>query len=282
MRKITIVGAGQFGPLSGMRAYAPTMSSFAGFEALIGYPGGQPQGSLNFAIGDPNASAHGLLAALAALHRAAATGQGSYIDLSQIAALTGTLRPYLIEQQLNGMQPPLSGNRHPAMAPHGIFPAAGNDRWLTLAICSDADWTVLCSLAPDADWARDSRFATNDGRLAAVDALEAALGSWTRTFERDSLVGTLRAKGIASVPVLSVQEMWRHPHFAARGTHAPVDIPTYGQEEVFAAPWHFSRFTPRIVTPGPALGQHNRHILTGLLGVSPEQFDTLTAAGVIA
>ncbi len=279
---LAMSAAGQFGALSGMRAYAPTMSSFAGLEALIGYPGDRPLGSLNFAIGDPNASSHGLLAALAALHRAAATGEGSYIDLSQVAALTGTLRTGLVAQQEHGKQPPLTGNRHPAMAPHGIFPAAGSDRWLTLAVTTDAEWAILCSLAPAADWACDPRFATVGGRLAGVGALETGLAQWTRAFDRDALVAMLRAKGLASVPVLSIEEMWRHPHFAARGSHAPVEIPVYGQEQIYAAPWRFTRFAPQVSAPGPALGQHNREILMGLLGLSAAEFDTLTEAGVIA
>ena len=279
---LAMSAAGQFGPLANMRAYAPTMSSFAGLEALVGYPGGTPMGALNFALGDPDASAHGLLAALAALHRAQATGEGSYVDLSQIAALAGTLRPLLIQAQIEGRQPLLAGNRHPAQAPHGIFPASGTDRWLTLAVADDAQWRALAELVPHEPWASDPRFATTPGRLANVEALEAAIGRWTTAQDRDALVARLRSAGLASAPVLSIEEMWRHPHFQARQIHSLVDIPVYGPEAVFRAPWQFSRFAPVVERPGPSMGQHNRPVLSGIVGIPDDEIDQLVEAGVVS
>lgn len=280
---LAMSAAGQFGPLATMRAYAPTMSSFAGLEALVGYPAGDvPLGALNFALGDPNASAHGLLAALAALHHAEATGEGCYVDLSQIAALTGTLRPLLVRAQVDGRQPPLAGNRHPTMAPHGIFPADGADRWLTLAVADDAQWRALAELAAGEAWASDPRFATALARRANVDALEAAIGRWTAGQDRDALVTRLRAAGLASAPVLSIEEMWRDPHFEARRIRTLVDIPIYGPEAMFRGPWQFSRFAPVISRPGPAMGEHNGEVLSGILGLSDEEIDRLVEAGVVS
>lgn len=280
---LAMSAAGQFGPLSAMRAYAPTMSSFAGLEALVGYPGGdKPLGALNFALGDPDASAHGLFAALAALNRAAATGEGSYIDLSQIAALAGTLRPLLIKAQIEGRQPPIAGNRHPAMAPHGIFPARGSDRWITLATANDAQWRALTELAHGEGWASDPRFATVEARLADVALLEADIGRWTATQDRDELVARLRAAGLPSVPVLSLDEMWHDPHLAARQISSIVEIPVYGPEAIFRAPWRFSRFAPAIERPGPSLGEHNGEILSDILGLSNEEIDRLVEAGIVS
>ena len=279
---LAMSAAGQFGPLSSMRAYAPTMSSFAGLEALVGYPGGAPLGSLNFALGDPNASAHGLLAALAALHHAKATGEGSYVDVSQIAALAGTLRTQFVQAQIADRQPQLSGNRHLAIAPHGIFPARGNDRWLTLAAADDRQWHALSDLASGEPWASDPRFKTTGGRLENVTVLEANIARWTASQDRDELVARLRAAGLSSAPVLSVDEMWRDPHFEARRVKSVVDIPVYGPEAVFRAPWLFSRFDPVINRPGPSMGQHNGAVLSGILGLSTAEIDRLVEAGIVS
>ncbi|MDE0810187.1 MAG: CoA transferase, partial [Alphaproteobacteria bacterium] len=130
--------AGQHGALSMIRAYAPTMSSFVGMEALVSYRGEAPTGALNFALSDPGASPHAIAPLLAALHRAQTTGAACYIYFSQIKSLLGTLRPYLLDNQVNGRQPPSLGNGHAAMAPHGLYPAAGEDRWLTLSVGDDA------------------------------------------------------------------------------------------------------------------------------------------------
>ena len=279
---LAMSAAGQFGALANMRAYAPTMSSFAGLEAMVGYAGEAPIGALNFGLGDPNGSVHALVAVLAALRRADSTGAGCYIDLSQIEALLGILRPYLIDSQVHGRQSPTMGNSHPDMAPHGIYPAAGADSWLTLVAANEPQWKALAQLAAGQGWAQDSRFQTLQGRLAQRAELDAAVGRWTATQPRDAVVGRLRAAGIASTPVLSVQQQWQDPHFAARQIKQPVEIPFFGAADMFKAPWRFSDFVPHISNSGPLTGQHNDMVFGDLLGLSPQEIADLKQNGVIA
>ena len=279
---LAMSAAGQFGSLANMRAYAPTMSSFVGMEALVGYPGEEPIGALNFGLGDPNASVHALVAVLAALRRVRSTGEGCYIDLSQIEALLSTLRPYLLDTQLRGSQTPVMGNRHPDMAPHGIYPASGDDAWLTLAVANDAQWLALQTLATGQTWPMDGRFQTREGRLANAAELDRFVAQWTAGQSRDELVSQLRHAGIASSPVLSVEEQWKDPQFEARHIKQTVDIPVYGKEDLFKAPWHFSDFSPQIERCGPLLGQHNDLVLGDLLGLSPEEIADLKQSGVVA
>ena len=279
---LAMSAAGQFGALAGMRAYAPTMSSFAGMEALIGYPDEEPIGALNVGLADPNASVHGLLAALAGLRRAQATGIGCYLDLSQVEALAGVLRPYLLDAQVQERQPPTTGNRHPTMAPHGIYPARGDDSWLTIAVLDDTQWRELARLAERQEWAVDPRFATTKGRLNYVADVDTVVGSWSRGQDRDGLVERLRAAGIASSPVQGAEEMWRDPHFAARRLGQPIDIPGFGPDLVARAPWRFSGFQPTVSRAGPELGEHNRHVFGGLLGLDNNEIERLIEDGVIA
>jgi crotonobetainyl-CoA:carnitine CoA-transferase CaiB-like acyl-CoA transferase len=286
---LAMSAAGQFGPQSNMRAYAPTMSSFVGMESLVGYRGEEPIGALNFGLGDPNASAHGLVAVLAALRRARATGEGCYIDVSQVEALLSTLRPYLLASQMDRRQPQPLGNAHPDMAPHGIYPAAESDAWLTLAVTADAQWAALREVATavtnsgdNSSWTSDPRFATRAGRLAERDALDAAIAAWTRTQPRDALVARLRSAGIASSPVLSVEEQWHDPQYVAREVKSRVTIPVYGDEDLFRAPWRFSDFAARIERCGPTLGEHNDHVFGELLGLPADEIAALKESGVIA
>jgi crotonobetainyl-CoA:carnitine CoA-transferase CaiB-like acyl-CoA transferase len=275
-------GAGQFGPLADMRTYAPTMSSFAGLESLVGYPGELPTGALNFAIGDPNAAAHGLVALFAALARRETTGRGGYIDLSQTEALVGTLTPYVLQAQLKGCQPPTNGNAHPAMAPHGIYPAAGVDSWLSIAVRDDQDWAALARVADDQPWARDAQFADTGSRIAKREALDGMLAAWTATRDRDGLVDDLRAAGIPASPVNDIDGLWNNRQIAARGLAESVEIPGLAPETLFRAPWNVSGIAITTGTRGPLVGEHNERVLCGILGLSQEEFERLTAAGVIA
>ena len=87
------------------------------------------------------------------------------------------------------------------MAPHGVYPARGEDRWLAVACRSDADWRALAGVI-DAAWSRESRFADLEGRIAAQDELDGLLAAWTR--ERDDFE-TAAAFQAAGVPAAAVQ-----------------------------------------------------------------------------
>jgi crotonobetainyl-CoA:carnitine CoA-transferase CaiB-like acyl-CoA transferase len=279
---VAMSGAGQFGPASDMRTYAPTMSSFVGLESLVGYPGEAPTGALNFALGDPNAAVHALVALFGALERREAIGEGCYIDLSQTEALYSTLMPYTLQAQREGEQPPPVGNQHPTMAPHGIYPAAGGDGWLAIAVRDDCDWQALCALAPSQSWAQDPRFATAKGRIDAFTGLDRALDTWTRAQDRDTLVSELRAAGIPASPVNDIDGLWNASQIAARAMADVVDVPGLGAETFFRVPWNVSGIEVEMGTRGPMLGEHNDRVLRGLLGLSAEEFAELAEAGVIA
>ncbi len=275
-------GAGQFGPLSDMRTYAPTMSSFVGLESLVGYAGELPTGALNFAIGDPNAAVHALVALFAALARRETTGQGCYIDLSLTEALLATLTPYALHSQMEGGQPPTAGNAHPAMAPHGIYPAAGDDNWLSIAVRDDDDWVALARVADNQPWARDAQFADTASRIANREMLDVMLAAWTGTKDRDSLVAELRAAGVPVSPVNDIAGLWNDRQIAARGMVDMVDLPGLGPELLFRAPWTVSGIAVATGTRGPVVGEHNEEVLRGMLGLSADDFDRLTATGVIS
>ena len=278
---VAMSGAGQFGPMADMRTYAPTMSSFVGLESLVGYAGELPTGALNFAIGDPNAAAHALVAVFAALARRETTGQGCYIDLSQTEALFATLTPYILQAQIDGRQPPTMGNAHPGMAPHGIYPATGIDCWLSIAIRDDDDWKALAGVAGNQPWMRDPVWASANDRIAKREALDTMLAAWTATRDRNTLVADLRAAGVPASPVNDIDGLWNDPQIAARGLSETVDIPGLGSEMLFTAPWNISGLTITTGTRGPVVGEDNVRVLRGMLGLSETEFDRLTAEGVI-
>ena len=275
---VAMTGAGQFGPLADMRTYAPAMSSFAGMESLVGYPGERSVGALNFAVGDPNAAVHGLVALFGALARRDATGSGCYIDLSQTEALLATLAPYMLQAQVEGRQPEPGGNAHPTIAPHGIYRAAGADRWLSLAAQDDAQWAALADMVG----VDDEHFSTAPGRIAARAELDQLIEAWTEGQDRDALVARLREAGIPAAPVQDIGEMWNDEQLTARGMKGSAELPGLGQEDLFRAPWLFSDFTPPRDGRGPLLGEHNEPVLKGLLGLTDAEFDGLVADGVIA
>lgn len=278
---LSMSAAGQKGPGSAMRAYAPVMSSFVGLEGIIGYRGEAPLGALTFGLGDPNAAVHALVAVFAALQRRAQDGLGGFIDLSQIECLLSCLGAQLIDASISGGQPGLLGDAHPDLSPHGVFPAAGDDRWITLVVSTAEQWRALVREAGDALSAFASGHDDVAARMADADAIRAALSRWTQTQDRDLLVARLRARGIAASPVLSIPEMRAGEGWRWRDATRPVTHPITGAEEIRVAPWRFERAYAEIARSSPLLGEHNRAVLKEWLSLSDAEIQTLHDAEVL-
>ena len=104
--------------------------------------------------------------------------------------------------------------------------------------------------------------------------LAAACGSSTR------VIPPTTSEAIA--PLMPDQAgVLEDPHLAARGYFQAVEQPEAGTFPIKTRPMKFSRTDGTIHTPAPALGQHNRYILGGLLGLSDERIAELESLGVI-
>lgn len=279
---MSMSSAGQHGPMNQFRAYAPIMSSHCGLESLVGYPGEDSVGMMNFGYGDPNAGAHALPPLLAALIRREATGQGCYIDMSQTEAVVSVLLEPILRWTMNRELSRPRGNRHSHHAPHGIFPAAGEGQWLSIAVPDDDAWQALVDLMGRPGWALDPELAAAAGRRAAADRIEPMLAAWTRAEPRDSLVQRLRDRGIAASPVLNVTQQWTDPHYVARALRHPTEHPYLGVQQIYRTPWTMSRTPPVVRRAAPLLGSDNERVFGGLLGLPEEEIARLQAEGVIA
>jgi benzylsuccinate CoA-transferase BbsF subunit len=130
---IALSGYGATGPDRDKVSYGPAQVPLSGMSSVTGYRGHPPM-HVGVSYGDPTGGLHGAFAVLAALLHRARTGEGQYVDLSQWETSMAVLPEALLDWTMNGRQPPRDGNRDPHMAPHGVFPAAGVDRWLALAV----------------------------------------------------------------------------------------------------------------------------------------------------
>ncbi len=152
---------GRGGPLAGLRAYAPIMSSLAGIEGLVGYDDDPELGMLGFPLGDANAGSHALFALLAALVGRQRDGRGRYIDMSQTEAGTAILVEPLVEAQLRGNVPGASGATHPEFAPHSHYPCKGSDKWVAIAVTDEDMWRRFAAQVGGPALAGDPRYATS-------------------------------------------------------------------------------------------------------------------------
>ncbi len=179
-----------------------------------------------------------------------------------------------------GRQRAREGNRHPEFAPHGIYPCAGQERWVALACETEEQWVHLCSLAGHEDWLHDQRFRQAAGRKAHEDVLDAAIAAWTCELDRDRLVSRLTRAGVIAAPVLDSREVADDVHLRSRGMVVPLDHSEAGTWYQAANPLRFSRTPATDIRPAPLLGEHSWEVYSGLLTMPLEEYEALVALGV--
>jgi len=278
---VSISGFGQDGPYRDYVAYGEGIEAMAGLSHLTAYSDGAPL-KPGVAYADAVSGLHAAFAILAALHHRRTTGQGQYIDLSMREALTPLLGAAIMDYAMNRRVAKPTGNRHPAMAPHGCYRASGSDRWIAIAVATEEEWRALCGAMGDPPWSRDARFTTMSNRLKNQDELDRHIEEWTSQHEHIQLMNTLQGAGVKAGAVLDTAELAADPHLNERGFFEELTHPEAGTHRYPGVSWKMSRTPGRLRLPAPCFGQHNRYVFGELLGMSDEDIMRLKDAGVTA
>ena len=99
------------------------------------------------------------------------------------------------------------------MAPHGVYPSAGDDRWVAVACRDDADWRALAALHRRDDLA-DLSTTERLARREELDDDRRRRGPRPRS--PDEAMTALIAAGVPAHAVQNSAECWADPQLAAR------------------------------------------------------------------
>lgn len=272
---------GQSGPLARYAGYGNLAAAISGFSNLGGWPDRPPAGPFS-AYTDYVSPRYVAVAVLAALEHRRRTGEGQYVDLSQAEASLHFLTPALLAAGAHGHVPTRMGNADTAHAPHGVYPARGDDAWVAIAVTSDAEWRALGCLLGDPALATDVRWRDAPGRRRNAEALDARLAAWTATQDAHGCAERLQAAGIPASVVATSADLVRDPQLAARGHFVRVAHPHHGRTTV-EGPRALLSLTPgRVPGPAPAFGADNDWVLREVLGYDDERITALVVAGALA
>ena len=279
-------GFGAEGPYRRFKTWGPIVQAVSGLTFSSGLPGLGPAG-WGYSYMDHHGGNVMAIAILAALVHRRRTGEGQWVDMSCTDAGAWLAGPAMLDATVNGRplrrdgMPHSNRSQSPPMAPHGIYPARGEDRWVAVACRDDADWTALAKVVGE-PWAADARFAILGGRLAAEDDLDDALGSWTRTRDRHDAVARLQAVGVPAAIVATPEDrIDRDPGTSAWGLWPTVHHSEIGDVRVDGIPLHFSGTDWHIEQGAPCLGEHNDVVFGDILGLSGAEIAELREQGAI-
>jgi benzylsuccinate CoA-transferase BbsF subunit len=272
---------GQTGPQRMYPGFGGQGSALAGFNHLTGWPDRDAVGPYGTITDSLSPRYVALLITAALLHRAR-TGEGQYIDVSQIETAVYSLSEMVVRCSARGEVVGRSGNECEYAAPHGVYPCRGDDRWIAIAVFSDDAWRALCAEMGSTGLAGDARFDTRAGRLDHRAEIDAAVSAWTRQFDPHELMQRCQRAGVEAGAVQDFDDLLRDPQLAYRGHFETLRHAHLGELAFEHCAIRPSGSPPRLHSPGPNLGEHTASVLGDALGMDSAEIAALVEQGVLA
>lgn len=260
---LAVSSSGQSGPDSHFAGYAPLFGAWGGLGALTGYADGPPVEMRH--VMDHTVGMNAAVAVLGALHRRRATGEGGLVDVAAREVASSLLGEALLLAAAGG-NPARCGNDHPRMAPHGVYPAAGHDRWVSIAVADDTGWRAFAEIMGAPGLAADPRFATPAARHDNRSVLDAIVAEWSAGYPAAEIAARLQEAGIAAHASWTAAEIVADPHLRAR--HAIIDVqePDGRERAAVGVPVRLSKGAEIGIARGtPKLGEHEDYVFGELL-----------------
>jgi crotonobetainyl-CoA:carnitine CoA-transferase CaiB-like acyl-CoA transferase len=274
-------GYGDCGPDHHYVTWGPNIETLSGLSSVSGFAA-RDCTMTQFAYPDPLSALHGLCAILAALEHRREHGTGQRIDLSQLETTIAAFGHLALETLVDGREPRRLGNGSLLHAPQGCYPCLGEDRWCVIAVAGETEWQRFCALLERPHWAGDARFADAAARRENAVELDRLIGQWTSSRDRYAVMHLLAGAGIAAGVVQDVKDQLHHDgHLATRAFFEEVLHHRKGTVIAPGIPLGLTGTPGQTCDAGRARGHDNREVFCDLLGLSPEEFATQVADGVI-
>jgi benzylsuccinate CoA-transferase BbsF subunit len=275
---LTMPMQGRDGPHRNYVGFGSTIAALAGLVHTTGVPGRAPVGTgTHYPDHVPNPG-HALVALLAAIYHQQRTGEGQYVELSQLESTVNVVGHGIVHSSLGADVGP-AGNRMPGCAPRGVYRCSDGD-WLALSCRSDQDWRALVGALGSPGALSDNKFDSLIDRMNHAEDLDAALQEALSSATRVDLLKLLAAADVPAGPVNNARDMLTDPHLQSREFWQPVQHEVIGELPMSHLPFRLNGGQRPRMTPPPLLGEHTYEVATSLLELTDHEFDELVDDGL--
>ena len=271
---------GQDGPYASLPGVGFMGAALGGFTHATGWADRDPIGPSG-PYTDYVSPKLAVAAILAALDYRDRTGQGQWIDISQLESSLAFLGPELVDYVLTGAIAGRLGNRHPSMAPHGVYRANGVDRWIAIACRDDTDWVAVCRVMSRPDLAADDELSSLEGRQARAELLDRELTRWTAGRDAIAAERILVRAGVPAAAVVDYRTVANEPQFRHREHILSVPHSRHGSISVESTHLRLHRTPARVLRGGPVLGEDTDSVLRQILRYDDARVAQLVRAGAV-
>ena len=273
----SISGFGRTGPMADKPGYDLLIQAYSGLMNLTGEPDGMPM-RVGFSLVDLFTGMMAYGSIMTALYHRQQTGQGQWIEAALLDGQVAAMSYHAAAYMATGVEPIRMGSGHPGLVPYQSFPAS--DGFFILGVANQGLWQRFCQAIQRPDLLEDSRFVTNDDRVANRTECVQIL---TEIFQTRTVAEWMEIIGDAGVPcgpIKRVSEVLSDPQVLARDMVLNLPHPNVPDLRVAGSPLKLTETPPSVRYPPPLLGQHNEEVLTEL-GYNAKEISRLRESGVI-
>ena len=274
----TLSGFGRTGPYGERGGFDLVAQAMSGLMSITGEGPACPPLKCGAPITDIGCGILAAMGILAAVFRRERTGEGQFVETSLLEAGISMTYWQSALAFASGKTPQALGTAHPLYAPYQAVQT--KDGWLALGAANETNWRRLLQVLDLEELANDELFATVSARMAHREELEEVLNEKFRQQSSSHWERTLQEAGIPAGPVLTINEMHRHPQVRAREMVRTVEHSRAGSVQTLGCPVKFSATPTHRWSGAPLLGEHTREILSSLLYTASE-IEDLEALGVV-
>ena len=275
----SVSGFGNTGPYRLRPGYDILAQAMGGLMAITGTVGGPPT-RVGSAIGDILGGLHLTIGLLAAVNARNLTGVGQRVDISLMDAVIAATENTAIKYLESGTIPPRMGNRYAAVSPYDAFQV--KDGKIIIAAGNQHLYEKLCTeVLHRPDMITDPRFTDMPGRLKNQNAIQEVIESVLADKTMDEAVELVLSKGIPAGPIYDISQILQDPQVQNREMFVEMEHPTLGKITVNGCAVKLEDTAASVRTPAPALGQDNKEIYSGMLGLNQSEIDQFTEEHVI-
>lgn len=276
---IRVSGYGQTGPESKKAGYGSIGEAMGGMRYLAGDPS-LPPSRIGLSIGDSLAATYACLGALMALRHRDQTGEGQVIDSAIYEGVLAMMESVVPEYTQTGFIRERTGSILPKLAPSNAYPTLDGD--LIIGANQDTIFARLCDAMGQPELATNSKYADHFSRGENQQELDDIIADWTRDKHADDVLALMEKHGVPAGKIFTAEDMMENAQYKARKSIVKVEHPEYDN-------LYMQNVSPKLSkTPGKIrwsganeIGSHNQDIYEGILGLTPEQLETLKTEEII-
>jgi CoA:oxalate CoA-transferase len=258
-------GFGQYGPYFQRGSFAMIAEAMSGHSRLTGdlIDTEGPPREMAQSVGDLAPAIFAAMSIISAIRHRDKTQRGQMIDVAQLDCMVA-LNTALTGYNFTGLKLWELKEKYPLGRGFGGMVKTNDEGWVRYASFSPK---IIEGLKKhlDVDELHEDEMAEIIGKMTREEAVE-----------------FFAQAGVPAAPVYDVDEVVKDPHLEAREMFIEVEHKKAGTVKVPNFPVKYSETPGRITKAAPLLGEHNKEILSQIVGLSAERISELERVGIIS